>query len=156
MFGSCLPDALTVLRAAGAVGSANRLLEMTVAHAKTRHQFGVPIGSFQALEHRLADVAWLVEKARVSVYHAAWRLGTPDAPHAPPAAVSVAMARAAALQALEAASSAALQIHGGIAFTWDHDVHLYVRRCRWLASQWGGVGGAQVAVVDALLEEEPA
>jgi alkylation response protein AidB-like acyl-CoA dehydrogenase len=150
----CQPAALLVLRAAGAVGSATRLLAMTVAHARTRHQFGQPIGAFQALKHRLADVAWLVERARVNSYHAAWVVdgGAPTSyPH--PVVASISIARATALQAFEAASSAALQIHGGISFTWDHDVHLYVRRCRWLASQWGGVGGLLESVVDTLSEE---
>ena len=112
------------LLAAEQVGGAQRLLDMTVAHAGTRLQFGRPIGSFQAVKHRCADMLVLVEHARSAAYHAAWALqeGTDD----PDLAVSVAQATCS--EAYQQVAQAAIQLHGGIGFTWEHPAHLYYKR----------------------------
>ncbi|MFJ8083548.1 acyl-CoA dehydrogenase family protein [Streptomyces sp. NPDC096205] len=116
-----------------AVGAADRALELTVGHVRTREQFGRPIGSFQAVQHRLADVHVEVEAARSAAYYAAWAAVQGD-PAAPADALALAqapvgaLALAQALQALRLAAAEAIQLHGGIGFTWEHDAHLYFKR----------------------------
>ncbi|MGW1713107.1 acyl-CoA dehydrogenase family protein [Streptomyces sp. NPDC002156] len=112
--------AATVL-AAEAAGAATRILELTVQHALTREQFGRPIGSFQALKHRLADVYVQVQAARSAAYYAAWasaqntdRVGG--------------LAFAQALESLRTAAAEGIQLHGGIGFTWEHEAQLYFKR----------------------------
>ncbi|QNP72070.1 acyl-CoA dehydrogenase family protein [Streptomyces roseirectus] len=102
-----------------AVGAAGRVLEMTVEHVKRREQFGRPIGSFQAVQHRLADVYVRVQAARSAAYYAAWAAGRE--------AVG-GLALAQALDALRLAAAEGIQLHGGIGFTWEHDAHLYFKR----------------------------
>ncbi|HWH27743.1 MAG TPA: acyl-CoA dehydrogenase [Mycobacteriales bacterium] len=113
-------DLLHAALAAECVGAAQRCLELTVAHLKTREQFGRPLGSFQALRHRVADLTVLVEAARSSAWYAA-RLG-PDLPVAAP------LALATAADAFTAVAGEMIQLHGGIGFTWEHDAHLYFKR----------------------------
>jgi alkylation response protein AidB-like acyl-CoA dehydrogenase len=112
------------LLAAEQVGGAQRLLDMTVAYAGTRLQFGRPIGSFQAVKHRCADMLVRVEHARSTAYHAAWALqdGTDD----PDLAVSIAQATCS--EAYQQVAADAVQMHGGIGFTWEHPAHLYFKR----------------------------
>jgi len=102
-----------------AVGAAGRVLEMTVEHVKRREQFGRAIGSFQAVQHRLADVYTQVQAARSAAYYAAWAAGRERVGG---------LAFARALDALRFASAEGIQLHGGIGFTWEHDVHLYFKR----------------------------
>ena len=105
--------------AAESVGAAQRLLEMTVEHLLTREQFGRPLGSFQALRHRVADLTVLLEGATSSVWCAARSEQLPvDAP----------LALALASDAFVEIAGAAIQLHGGIGFTWEHDVHLFFKR----------------------------
>jgi alkylation response protein AidB-like acyl-CoA dehydrogenase len=110
--------------AAEQVGGAQRLLDLTVAHARARLQFGRPIGSFQAVKHRCADMLVLVEHARSVAYHAAWALqdGTDD----PELAVGVAQATCS--EAYQRVAADTVQLHGGIGFTWEHPAHLYYKR----------------------------
>lgn len=115
------------LLAAEAVGAADRALERTVEYVKQREQFGRAIGSFQAVKHRLADVYVQVQAARSAAYYAAWVVAhapddEPDAGHAG------ALALAQALEALRTAAGEAVQLHGGIGFTWEHEAHLYFKR----------------------------
>ncbi len=119
-------DVWTALLAADLLGTAQRALEMTVDYAKERWQFGRPIGSFQAVSHRLADVLAAVEIARGVVGGACLALddGAPDA------GARVSAAKAWAGDAAVAATEAAVQLHGGIGYTWELDVHLYLRRAR--------------------------
>ncbi|MYW28423.1 acyl-CoA dehydrogenase family protein, partial [Streptomyces sp. SID2119] len=91
-------------------------LARTVAYVKEREQFGRAIGSFQAVKHRLADLYVRVEAARSAAYHAAWD----------PAAGPLALAQA--LEAARTVAGEAVQLHGGIGFTWEHEAHLYVKR----------------------------
>ncbi|MCB5167564.1 acyl-CoA/acyl-ACP dehydrogenase [Streptomyces bambusae] len=102
--------------AAEAVGAAGQALARTVEYVKTREQFGRPIGSFQAVKHRLADLYVQVQAARSAAYYAAW-----DPAQGP-------LALAQALEALRPAAAEAVQLHGGIGFTWEHEAHLYFKR----------------------------
>ncbi|MFG3285358.1 acyl-CoA dehydrogenase family protein [Streptomyces sp. NPDC048111] len=102
--------------AAEAVGAAGEALERTVAYVKEREQFGRAIGSFQAVKHRLADLYVRVQAARSAAYYAAWDPG------------AGALALAQGLDALRATAAEAVQLHGGIGFTWEHEAHLYFKR----------------------------
>ncbi|GLF97326.1 acyl-CoA dehydrogenase family protein [Streptomyces yaizuensis] len=106
-----------VLVAAESAGTAAAALERTVAHVRVREQFGRPIGSFQAVRHRLADLYVQVRAARSAAHHAA---GEP--------ADAGALALAQCLEAVRAVTAEAVQLHGGIGFTWEHDAHLYFKR----------------------------
>ena len=112
--------------AAEMVGGAGKALEMSVEYAKIRVQFGRPIGSFQAIKHKCADMMLLVESARSAALYAAWALenGAPDA------SVSASIAKAYASEAFRKCAGDAIQIHGGIAITWEHDLHLYFKRAK--------------------------
>ncbi|MGX1671448.1 acyl-CoA dehydrogenase family protein [Streptomyces sp. NPDC055400] len=115
-------DAAATVLAAEAVGAAGRALERTVEHVRQREQFGRPIGSFQAVKHRLADVYVQVQAARSAAYYAAWAAGSGSGER------TGGLALAQALEALRTAASEAVQLHGGIGFTWEHDAHLYLKR----------------------------
>lgn len=113
-----LADIAAVLLAAEQIGAAARCLDLTVEYTKQRVQFGRPIGSFQALKHRMADLYVAVQSARAVVGDAVADL-TP---------VSAALARLAASEAFCTVAGEAIQLHGGIAITWEHDMHLYFKR----------------------------
>ncbi|WP_267246499.1 acyl-CoA dehydrogenase family protein [Streptomyces sp. PR69] len=122
--GAAVADALAAtgrgaaaLLAAEAAGAAGRALDLTVAYVRTREQFGRPVGSFQAVKHRLADVHVRVQAARSAAYYAAW-----DPAGAGP------LALAQGLESLRTAAAEAVQLHGGIGFTWEHEAHLYIKR----------------------------
>jgi alkylation response protein AidB-like acyl-CoA dehydrogenase len=112
------------------VGGAARCLDTTVAYAKTREQFGVPIGSFQAVKHRCADLVVEVEAARSIAYHARDRVAAAVAGHTEDVHASVAAAAAWCAETYVHAAQEAIQLHGGIGFTWEHDAHLHLRRAR--------------------------
>jgi alkylation response protein AidB-like acyl-CoA dehydrogenase len=112
------------------VGGAARCLEMTVAYAKTRQQFGVPIGSFQAVKHRCADLVVELEAARSLAYHARDRVAAAFEGELDGVPASVAAAAAWCGQTYVHAAQEAIQLHGGIGFTWEHDAHLHLRRAR--------------------------
>ena len=128
-----LTDRATVLVAADLVGVAREALTRTVAYDREREQFGVPVGSFQAIKHALADLHVGVTMAEHAALYAAHAVDErlPDAP----LAVSVAKAKAsdAALQA----TGAMIQYHGGIGYTWEHEAHFFYKRAKRLAGQWG-------------------
>jgi alkylation response protein AidB-like acyl-CoA dehydrogenase len=109
--------------AAEAVGAADRALARTVDYVQVRHQFGRAIGSFQAVKHRLADVYVAVETARSAMLYAAW-----SATAAPEDPVPALLALAHALTAARTAAAEAIQLHGGVAITWEHEAHLYFKR----------------------------
>ena len=117
-------DRVEVLLAAELVGVAEHAMELAVSYAKQRQQFGRPIGAYQAVSHRCADMLIMVESARSAVLSAGW-----VADHEPerlPLAASV--AKAVAADAAWHVATSALQVHGGIGFTWEHPIHLFVRR----------------------------
>lgn len=121
-------DALVDRGAAGVsaemLGSASRALDMAVEYAKDRVQFGRPIGSFQAVKHRCADMLVDVEGMRSTVYWAAWCIGAGD----PDASVSASTAKVWCSDAGKRVMASALQVHGGVGFTWEHDLHLFLKR----------------------------
>jgi alkylation response protein AidB-like acyl-CoA dehydrogenase len=111
-------------QAAEAIGAGERCLELAIDHAKTRVQFGQPIGSFQAVKHRCADSFVALEAAKASVQYAAKlvELGVSDSE------LYALNANAAAADALFTAATSAIQVHGGIGYTWEHPLHVYLRR----------------------------
>jgi len=119
-------DAASVALAAEMCGGAQRILEMTVDYAKLRVAFGKPIGSYQGVKHKCADMLVEVENAKSLTYYAAWAVdeGMPDAP------LAVSMAKAYASDASRKVSNAGIQLHGGIGMTWEHDLHLYMKRAK--------------------------
>lgn len=106
------------------VGTGQKALDMAVAYAKERVQFGKPIGSFQAVKHKCVDMMVQVENARSLTYYAAWTVdeNTEEARQAVP------MAKAYCSDMCKTVASEAIQVHGGIGFTWEHDMHLFYRR----------------------------
>ncbi len=123
-------DAAVVLLAAELVGVAQRALDMAVAYAKERQQFGRPIGAYQAVSHRLANMLWEVEEARSLAYYAAWCAD--DEPGS--LALAASMAKARASDAACAVTHDAIQTFGGIGFTWEHDIHFFLKRA-WVSAQ---------------------
>jgi alkylation response protein AidB-like acyl-CoA dehydrogenase len=117
-------DIATAALSAEMVGTAQKALDMAVDYAKTRVQFGKPIGSFQAVKHKCVDMMVAVENARSLTYYACWTVDE----RLPEAATAVAMAKAYASDMAKNVTSEAIQVHGGIGFTWEHDMHLYHRR----------------------------
>jgi alkylation response protein AidB-like acyl-CoA dehydrogenase len=119
-------DATAAGLAAEMVGGIQQLLDLTVAYAKTRSQFGRPIGSFQAVQHRCVDMLALLEGSRSAAYYAAWALSQQD----PGASRAVSVAKAYASDAFREAGNLSIQVHGGMGFTWENDAHLYYRRAK--------------------------
>jgi alkylation response protein AidB-like acyl-CoA dehydrogenase len=127
------PEARTRLLDRGAtftsadlLGSATLALDMSVEYAKDRVQFGRPIGSFQAVKHRCADMLVDVEGMRSTVYWAAWCIGAGD----PDASVAASTAKIWCGDASKRVMASALQVHGGIGFTWEHDLHFFLKRAQ--------------------------
>ena len=129
-----------------AVGISVKALELAVEHAKTREQFGRPIGVYQAVSHPLADTFVETELARSLAYWAAWCVDEDE----DEAAVAVAAAKSYAGDAAVAACERSIQIHGGIGFTWEHVLHHYYKRALWIQA-FGGYGREHRARVAAFL-----
>jgi alkylation response protein AidB-like acyl-CoA dehydrogenase len=119
-------DRAKVALCAEMCGGAERVLEMSVEYAKVRVQFDRPIGSFQAIQHKCANMLLLVESAKSATYYAAWAVAN-DVPEAPLAA---AMAKSYTSDAYRVVAGEGIQIHGGIGFTWEHDMHIYFKRAK--------------------------
>ena len=126
-------DHAAAATAAELVGVAQGMLDMSIAYAKEREQFGHKIGSFQAIQHKLAETFLLVESAKAASYYAAYALAR-DLDDAP---IHVSVAKAYAGDAARRANYESLQVHGGIGFTWEHDLHLWLKRGRALEAQYG-------------------
>ena len=126
-------DRAAVATAAELCGLADTMLEMTVGYVTERRQFGVPIGSFQAIKHHLADAFLAVEFAKPLVWRAAYSLTHND----PEASMHASMAKAAASDAAATVSAQALQCHGAIAYTVEYDLQLWLKRGWALAAAWG-------------------
>ena len=114
-------------------GLAQTELDMTVAYVKEREQFGRPVGSFQAIKHKMAETLLVVESAKAAIWYAAYAIST----DAPDRAVAVSVAKSYATDAEYKANYEALQCHGGIGFTWEHDLHLWLKRGKALANAYG-------------------
>jgi alkylation response protein AidB-like acyl-CoA dehydrogenase len=119
-------DRAKVALAAEMMGGAQRVLEMAVEYSKVRQQFGRPIGSFQAIQHKCANMMVDVEGAKSAVYYAAWAVSNDAAD----ASLAAAVAKAAASDAYSRTAAEGIQVHGGIGFTWEHDAHLYFKRAK--------------------------
>jgi alkylation response protein AidB-like acyl-CoA dehydrogenase len=119
-------DLAAVALAAEQVGGAQRCLDMSVEYAKTRIQFGRPIGSFQAIKHKCADMLLEVESAKSAAYYAGWAAAE-DSDELP---VVASLAKSYCSEAYFHAAAENIQIHGGIGFTWEHDAHLYFKRAK--------------------------
>jgi alkylation response protein AidB-like acyl-CoA dehydrogenase len=128
-------DVASVGLSAEMVGGMQQLLDLTVAYANTREQFGKKIGAFQAVQHMCADMLVLLEGARSAVYYAAWALSEGD----PDAGGAASVAKAYASDAFREVANRSIQVQGGMGFTWENDTHLYYRRAK----------GSEVACGDA-------
>jgi alkylation response protein AidB-like acyl-CoA dehydrogenase len=132
--------------AAESVGGASRCLDLTVEYSKIRVQFGRPIGSFQAIKHRCADLYVRLETARSAVYYAAWAATeaeagplevAPGTPGAGELAIMAPLAMTTATEAYRHIAEETIQLHGGVGFTWEHDAHLYLKRATTSALLFG-------------------
>ena len=141
-----LLDRAAILFAFEQVGGADASLQMARDYALERFAFGRPIGSFQAIKHKLTDVYVALELARSNAYYGAWAL-TADAAEMPLAAAT---ARVSATDAFHIASKENIQTHGGVGFTWDFDCHLYYRRSKQLALRLGGAPFWKNRLVDLI------
>jgi alkylation response protein AidB-like acyl-CoA dehydrogenase len=152
------PEYLPVLHracvaiAAESTGIAQRTMEMAVEYAKDRRQFGRPIGAYQAVSHRCAQMLLETENSRSAVYGAAWAADAE--PDSLPLAAS--MAKAYASDAGWRVPDASIQVHGGIGFTWEHDLHFFLKRGKANASTFGDARWHRERVADLVLAEAPA
>ena len=119
-------DRAAVALSAEICGAAQRVLDMTVEYAKLRQAFGKPIGSYQGVKHKCADMLIEIENAKSLTYYAAWAVDEAE----PDAAMAVSMAKAAASDAGRKVCAAGIQLHGGIGMTWEHDLQLYLKRAK--------------------------
>jgi alkylation response protein AidB-like acyl-CoA dehydrogenase len=150
--GSATPRLGRLLRRAGAgaaaemLGAARRCLDMAVGYAKVREQFGQPIGSFQAIRHKCAEMLLETENSHSAVYYAAWALdaGAEDAENA------ASIAKAYTGDASRKVCGEAIQVHGGIGFTWEYDLHMYFKRAKALEAQYGDAEYHRELVLDAV------
>ena len=139
-------DRAAVLAAFEQIGGAERALEMARDYALERHAFGRPIGSFQAIKHKLVDMYVSLVLARSNCYYGAWAManGAVELPEA------AAAARVSATQAFRQCAAENIQIHGGMGFTWEMDCHLYYRRAHLLGVSLGGLGQWQDRLIEQL------
>ena len=138
----------SALLAVEQVGAGQHLLDLSVEYAKSRLQFGRPIGSFQAVKHRLADLLVDVEHARSTAYHAVWALT--DGSDDPALAASIAQAICSA--AFSRIATDTIQVHGGIGFTWEHQAHLYFKRATTDAALLGSAEQHRSRVAELVLD----
>lgn len=134
--------------AAQLVGLGEALLARTCRYVTERHQFGVPVGSFQAVKHKLADVAVALEFAAPLVARAGWSLASGD----PLGSAHASMAKAAAADAAELAARHALQCHGAIGYSWEDDLHLWLKRVWALSRTWGDAAWHRERVARIVLD----
>ena len=132
--------------AAHLLGLSDRMIAMTAEYARARHQFGHPIGSFQAVKHLLAGAQVKLEFARPVVYAAAWALDEGD----PSASRAASTAKAYASDAATEAARVSLQVHGAIGYTWECDLHLFLKRAWALSEAWGSASDHRHLVLDSL------
>jgi len=135
--------------AAEQIGLAQRCLDMTVAYLKERRQFARPIGSFQGLKHRLADLWAAIAQARAASRYAAACLSSGDGATAlAEARIAVALAKSACSDVAVTAAQECVQMHGGIGFTWEHPAHLYLKRAKAASVAFGTPGAHRAALAD--------
>jgi len=137
-----------VLVAADLVGVAREALTRTVAYDRERRQFGVPVGSFQSIKHTLADLHCTVTMAEHAALYAAHAVDVGGGVDDGDAALAVAVAKAKAGDAAVASTAAMIQYHGGIGYTWEHEAHLFYKRAKRLAGQWGDSGTHRARIAE--------
>jgi alkylation response protein AidB-like acyl-CoA dehydrogenase len=142
-------DRAAVVVGAELLGLADAMITMTASYARDRQQFGKPIGSFQAVKHLVAGAQVLLEFARPVVYGAAWALDE----RAPDATRAASVAKAYASEAALEAARVALQVHGAIGYTWECDLHLFLKRSWALAESWGSAGDHRARLLSSLLDD---
>ncbi len=142
-------DIATAALAAELVGGMQRTLELTVEYAKTRKQFGKPIGMFQAVQHQCADMYLETESSRSAVYYAGWALEE----NSPDAATAVSIAKMYASDAARTVGNRGIQIHGGMGFTWENDLHLYYRRAKASETAFGDATFHRERIARLVLDE---
>jgi alkylation response protein AidB-like acyl-CoA dehydrogenase len=128
------------------VGAAQAIFDITLAYAKQRQQFGAPIGSFQAIKHKFADMLVALERARATSYFAALTIAEDDDRRA----LATSTAKAAAGDCAALLAKEGIQIHGGIGYTWEHDMHLYVRRVKSSSLLFGNAAQHRARVADLI------
>jgi alkylation response protein AidB-like acyl-CoA dehydrogenase len=142
-------DRGAVATAAQLIGLSERMIDMTVAYVVERKQFGVPIGSFQAVKHHLADAELKVSFARPTVWNAAYALANRSSD----AVRDASMAKCFASDAAELVARKALQAHGAIGYTTEHDLHFWLKRAWVLSASWGDAGWHRRRVAHILLDQ---
>lgn len=141
----------TVALCAEMVGGMQWILDATVEYAKTRQQFGRPIGSFQAVQHQCADMVLLTESARSATYYAAWALTQ----NAPGAQLAVSVAKSYCSDAYREVANRGIQVHGGIGFTWEHDLQLYYKRAKSSETLFGDSTFHRERIASFVVDESP-
>ena len=139
-------DVAATALAVETVGAAQAIFDITLAYAKQREQFGAPIGSFQAIKHKFADMLVALERARATSYFAALTIAEDDSRRA----LATSTAKAAAGDCAALLAKEGIQIHGGIGYTWEHDMHLYVRRVKSNAILLGNAAQHRARVADLI------
>ena len=139
-------DRAAAAAAAQCVGVAQHLLDATVEYVAQRYQFGKPVGAYQAVKHHLANAALKIEFARPAARHAAWCIAVGD----PDRSRDVSLAKALASEAVDLAARTALQCHGAIGYTFEHDLHLWMKRGWALSAAWGDAAWHRNRIADAL------
>jgi alkylation response protein AidB-like acyl-CoA dehydrogenase len=144
-------DIATVGLVAEMVGGMQRLLDLTVEYAKTRKQFGRPIGQFQAVQHQCADMLLYTESSRSAAYYAAYAIqeGIPEA------RLAVSVAKAYASDAYREVGNRAIQVHGGMGFTWENDAHLYYRRAKVSELMFGDASHHREQIAKLVIDAQP-
>ncbi len=130
-------------------GGAQRVLEMSVGYAKVREQFGRPIGSFQAIQHKCANMMVQVESSKSATYYAAWAVAN----DVPEAHLASCMAKAYCSDAYRMVSGEGIQIHGGIGFTWEHDMHIFFKRAKGSEVTFGDATWNRELVAQVVLDQ---
>jgi alkylation response protein AidB-like acyl-CoA dehydrogenase len=133
------------------VGGLQSLVDMTVAYAKTRKQFGRPIGTFQAVQHQCVDMLVLLEGSRSALYYAAWALNENN----PLARTAISVAKAYASEAYRDAGNKSIQVQGGMGFTWENDAHLHYRRAKASEIAFGDAAYHRERIAQALVDRLP-
>lgn len=143
-------DIATVALCADLLGGMEWTLAATVEYARTRQQFGRPIGTYQAVQHQCADMFLMTESARSALYHSAWAVSVRD----PQAHLAVSVAKAYCADAAREVGNRGIQVHGGIGFTWEHGLHLYYKRAKSGEMLFGDATRHRGLIATSLLERE--
>jgi len=134
--------------AAGMLGAARKCMELSVEYAKVREQFGQPIGTFQAIKHACAEMLMEVENSHAATYYAAWAL---DA-EVPDAALAASVAKSFVGEAARKVCGSSIQVHGGIGFTWEYDLHLYFKQAKYYEALYGDAEHHRELVLREVME----